>query len=60
MLEEYPDPNQQIPKELTTALAEELSQVIEGPYLYEKERFDSVKLKSSSESHRRRKRLDSY
>ena len=44
LLAAYPDPNQPIPRELKTALAEELSQVIEGPYLYDKELFDSVRL----------------
>ncbi|MBW1945804.1 MAG: hypothetical protein JRJ51_23680, partial [Deltaproteobacteria bacterium] len=50
MLEKYPDPNQPIPQELKTALADELSQVIEGPYLYEKERFNSVKLSEDTQA----------
>jgi neurotransmitter:Na+ symporter, NSS family len=44
MLAAYPDPNQPIPRELKTALAAELSQAIEGPYLFDKKRFDSVRL----------------
>ncbi len=44
MLAAYPDPNEPISNELTTTLVNELNQVIEGPYLYDKKRFASVRL----------------
>ena len=44
MLTAYPDPNQPIPRDLKTALAAEISQAIEGPYLYSNELFDSIRL----------------